>query len=181
MTPPYSPDPVGASLAGSGVPNHHLLSVLVENRPGVLTRVAGLFARRGYNIHSLAVAPTNDGSVSRISMVVDLHRTPLPQVIQQVDKLINVLEITALAPSAAVEREVLLATVSVGADDAAQLNELLAGFDARVLESSGSSTTLVVLGTPEQVDDAEVLLAGFGVVATQRSGRVALPTLDAPN
>ena len=165
----------------AGAPNHHLLSVLVENRPGVLTRVAGLFARRGYNIHSWAVAPTNDGSVSRISMVVDLGDTPLPQLIQQVDKLINVLEITALAPSAAVEREVLLATVSTGADHAGELDELLAGLDARVLDSSGSSTTVVVLGTPEQVDDAEVLLAGFGVVAAQRSGRVALPALGAPN
>ena len=114
-------------------------------------------------------------------MVVDLGDTPLPQLIQQVDKLINVLEITALAPSAAVEREVLLATVSTGADHAVELDELLAGFDARVLDSSGSSTTVVVLGTPEQVDDAEVLLAGFGVVAAQRSGRVALPALGAPN
>ncbi len=170
-----------APSSEAGAPNHHLLSVLVENRPGVLTRVAGLFARRGYNIHSLAVAPTDDGSVSRISMVVDLGDTPLPQLIQQVDKLINVLDITALAPSEAVEREMLLATVSTGPDGAAQVASVLEGFDARVLDATGSSTTVVVLGTPDEVDEAERNLTSFGLVAAQRSGRVALPALGAPN
>jgi acetolactate synthase I/III small subunit len=173
-----SANPDGAGSAGTA--RHHLLSVLVENRPGVLTRVAGLFARRGYNIHSLAVAPTEDPAVSRISMVVDVASTPLPQMMMQLDKLINVLEISELSPAMAVEREVLLATVGAGRDAASgELNEALAGFDATVLESDDQAATVSVLGTPEQIDDAEVLLAAFGLLAVQRSGRVALPTLSA--
>jgi acetolactate synthase I/III small subunit len=172
-----SANPDGAGTAGAV--RHHLLSVLVENRPGVLTRVAGLFARRGYNIHSLAVAPTEDPAVSRISMVVDVASTPLPQMMMQLDKLINVLEISELSPAVAVEREVLLATVGAGPDARGELNEALAGFDATVLESDDQAATVSVVGTPEQIDDAEVLLAAFGLLAVQRSGRVALPTLSA--
>jgi len=169
-----------AAPAPNGV-RHHLLSVLVENRPGVLTRVAGLFARRGYNIHSLAVAPTEDPGVSRISMVVDVASSPLPQMIQQLDKLVNVLQISELAPDRAVEREVLLATVALTGGDRTGLDELLAAFDARVLDSSAEAVTVLVVGEPTQLDDAEVLLGAFGLVAVQRSGRVALPALGAPD
>lgn len=164
--------------ATNGV-RHHLLSVLVENRPGVLTRVAGLFARRGYNIHSLAVAPTDDPGLSRISMVVDVASSPLPQMMRQLDKLVNVIEISELSPDAAVEREVLLATVEVPGGDRSGLDELLGAFDARVLDDTAGAVTVSVLGTPEQLDDAEVLLGGFGLRAVQRSGRVALPALGA--
>ena len=95
-------------------PRHHLLSVLVENRSGVLARVAGLFARRGYNIFSLAVAPTEDEALSRISIVVDVESTPLAQIVAQLDKLVNVVEISELHPAAAREAELLLATVVAG-------------------------------------------------------------------
>ncbi len=95
--------------------NHHILTVLVENRPGVLTRVAGLFARRGFNIFSLAVAPTEDERFSRITIVVDAESAPLEQIIKQLDKLINVVKIDELAPGEAVERELLLATVAASA------------------------------------------------------------------
>jgi acetolactate synthase I/III small subunit len=162
---------------GSAV-HHHILSVLVENRPGVLTRVAGLFARRGYNIHSLAVAPTDDERFSRITMVVDVASRPLPQMIQQLDKLVNVLEISELAPSAAVEREVLLATVSAPPAVRPEIDQLVATFEARILDSDDEAVTLSVVGTPDQLDDAEVLLSPYGLKAVQRSGRVALPTLD---
>jgi acetolactate synthase I/III small subunit len=91
---------------------HHTLTVLVENRPGVLARVAGLFARRGFNIFSLAVAPTNDDRFSRITVVVDVESALLDQVVKQLDKLVNVVEITELAPAESVQRELLLATVS---------------------------------------------------------------------
>ena len=100
-----------AAVDHRGPAKHHILSVLVENRAGVLTRVAGLFARRGFNIHSLAVAPTEDERFSRISMVVDVQSAPLEQMIRQLDKLINVIEIEELAPGAAVERELLLITL----------------------------------------------------------------------
>jgi len=167
------------SAAGSDAVRHHLLSVLVENRPGVLTRVAGLFARRGYNIHSLAVAPTDDPSRSRISMVVDSASSPVAQMVRQLDKLVNVLEIAELAPAAAVEREVLLATIAAGPADRDQLTEALAAFDAQVLETTDDAVTVSVVGAPGTLDDAEVLLRPFGLAAVQRSGRVALPALGA--
>jgi acetolactate synthase I/III small subunit len=164
-----------------GPANQHLLSVLVENRPGVLTRVAGLFARRGYNIHSLAVAPTADGSVSRISMVVDLRTTPLPQMILQLDKLVNVLAIDELAPSEAIEREVLLATVLRPGSEPGAVDRLVADTAATILDADERAVTLLVVGTPEHLDAAEALLAPFDITASQRSGRVALPALGAPN
>ena len=91
----------------------HTLVVLVENKPGVLARVAGLFARRGFNIESLAVAPTDDDNFSRITIVVDVESAPLEQVVKQLDKLINVVEIRELDPASSVERELMLATVAV--------------------------------------------------------------------
>ena len=90
----------------------HTLVVLVENKPGVLTRVAGLFARRGFNIDSLAVAPTNDEKFSRITIVVDAESAPLDQIIKQLDKLINVVDIRKLDPPNAVEREMMLVPVA---------------------------------------------------------------------
>lgn len=171
---------MGTDPGAHGV-KHHLLSVLVENRPGVLTRVAGLFARRGYNIHSLAVAPTDDPAVSRISMVVDVASSPLPQMIQQLDKLINVLEITELDPARATEREVLLATVAAAGAARGELDQALVAFDSRVLETGADAVTVAIVGTPGELDDAEVLLAPFGLRAVQRSGRVALPALSAPD
>src|SRR3954462_13733054 len=91
---------------------HHILSVLVENKPAVLTRVAALFSRRGFNIYSLAVSPTEDESLSRMTIVVDAESAPLEQVTRQLDKLINVVDIKELAAGEAVERELMLATVS---------------------------------------------------------------------
>jgi acetolactate synthase-1/3 small subunit len=94
----------------SPVTRHHILSVLVENKPGVLARVSGLFARRGFNIFSLAVAPTDDPTRSRITIVVDVESAPLEQITKQLDKLINVLQIDELAPIDAVERELMIVT-----------------------------------------------------------------------
>ena len=98
-------------------PPHHTLSVLVENKAGVLARVANLFARRGYNIFSLAVAPTDDERFSRITIVVDVESAPLEQIVKQLDKLVNVVEISELDPRTSVERELLLATVEAGPAD----------------------------------------------------------------
>ena len=105
-------NPVGSSL------NHHILSVLVQNRPGVLARVASLFARRGYNIFSLAVAPAEDEGMSRITVVVDVDSAPLEQIVKQLFKLIDVVKISELDPRRSVERELLLATVRAQADRA---------------------------------------------------------------
>jgi acetolactate synthase-1/3 small subunit len=158
-------------------PQLHILSVLVENRAGVLTRVAGLFARRGFNIHSLAVAPTEDERFSRISMVVDVQSAPLDQMIKQLDKLINVIEIDELAPHEAVSRELLVATISAPPDTRSQVIELVQIFEGRILNVGQESILISLDGSPEKLDDFESLLRPYGIEAMQRTGRVALPRL----
>ncbi len=158
-------------------PRHHLLSVLVENRSGVLARVAGLFARRGYNIFSLAVAPTEDEALSRISIVVDVESTPLAQIVAQLDKLVNVVEISELHPAAAREAELLLATVVAGPAERAQVIELVDLYGGRILDVSLQAVTVMVAGPPEGLDDFEELVRPYGLQGVQRTGRVALPRL----
>jgi acetolactate synthase-1/3 small subunit len=157
---------------------HHTLSVLVENRAGVLARVAGLLARRGYNIYSLAVAPTEDDRFSRITIVVDVASSPLEQITKQLFKLINVVKIQELAPGDAVERELLLATVEAPPEIRGQILELVSVYDGRVLDVSPSQVTISVDDVPERVDDFEELLRPYGIANLQRTGRVALPKLD---
>jgi len=157
---------------------HHTLSVLVENRAGVLSRVANLFSRRGYNIYSLAVAPTDDERFSRITIVVDVESSPLEQIVKQLDKLINVVEISELDPRHSVERELLLATVEAGPAGRGQVVELTQIFEGRILAVSSTQLTVSLDGPPSQVDDFEEMLSAFGIVELQRTGRVALPKLE---
>jgi acetolactate synthase-1/3 small subunit len=157
---------------------HHVLSVLVQNRPGVLARVAGLFARRGYNIFSLAVAPTDDADYSRITIVVDISATPLEQIVKQLFKLIDVVRITELDPRKSVERELMLATVRIDEGQRGQVVELANIFEAKVLAVGSDAMSLSMDGTPEKIDDFEELLKGYGIVESQRTGRVALPKLE---
>jgi acetolactate synthase-1/3 small subunit len=157
---------------------HHILSVLVENKPGVLTRVAGLFARRGFNIFSLAVAPTEDDRFSRITVVVDVASAPLEQVVKQLDKLINVVKIDELAPGEAVERELLLATIAAPPDVRGQVIELVGVFEGRILSVGWDQVTISLEGHPEKLDDFEELVTNYGIAALQRTGRVALPKLE---
>jgi acetolactate synthase-1/3 small subunit len=156
---------------------HHLLSVLVENKAGVLTRVAALFARRGYNIFSLAVAPTEDPRFSRISIVVDVDSAPLEQVVAQLDKLINVVEITELNPDQAREAELLLVTVSADAEQRAQVIQLVAVFGGQIIDVGKDALTAMLAGAPTRLDDFEEILRPYGIVEIQRTGRVALPRL----
>ena len=157
---------------------HHVLSVLVQNRPGVLARVSGLFARRGYNIFSLAVAPTDDVDYSRITIVVDISATPLEQIVKQLFKLIDVVRITELDPRKSVERELMLATVRIDGEQRGQVVELANIFEAKVLAVGNDAMSLSMDGTPEKLDDFEELLKGYGIVESQRTGRVALPKLE---
>ena len=157
---------------------HHVLSVLVQNRPGVLARVSGLFARRGYNIYSLAVAPTDDADYSRITIVVDISATPLEQIVKQLFKLIDVVRITELDPRKSVERELMLATVRIDGEQRGQVVELANIFEAKVLAVGNDAMSLSMDGTPEKLDDFEELLKGYGIVESQRTGRVALPKLE---
>ncbi len=158
-------------------PQHHILSVLVENKFGVLTRVAGLFARRGFNIVSLAVSPTEDERYSRMTIVVDADSAPLEQVTKQLNKLIPVIKIMELAPSEAVERELMLVTVKATAEARSQITELAAIFEARIEDVGFESITILVAGRPEKLDAMTDLLTPFGIVELQRTGRIALPKL----
>ena len=162
----------------SGFTKHHILSVLVQNRPGVLARVAGLFARRGFNIFSLAVAPAEDEGFSRISIVVDLESTSLEQIVKQLFKLIEVVKISELDPRRSVERELLLVTVRTTGDNRGQVVELVNIFEGKILAVGVEAITVSLDGHPEKLDDFEELLAGYGIVELQRTGRVALPKLD---
>ncbi|PIE34453.1 MAG: acetolactate synthase small subunit [Ilumatobacter coccineus] len=157
--------------------NHHILSVLVQNRPGVLARVASLFARRGYNIFSLAVAPAEEAGMSRITIVVDVESTPLEQVVKQLFKLVPVVKISELDPRRSVERELLLATVSVPADERAKIIELATIFEAKIVAVAHNAMTVSLEGHPGKLDDFQDLLADIGIVELQRTGRVALPKL----
>ena len=156
----------------------HILSVLVEDKPGVLARVSSLFARRGYNIHSLAVAPTDDERFSRITAVVDVEKAPLEQIVKQLDKLVNVVQIDELAPGDAVERELLLVTVEAPNETRGQVIELIGVFEGRVVGVGFDEITLVLEGHPQKLDDFAELIANYGVVALQRTGRVALPRIE---
>ncbi len=156
--------------------SHHTLSVLVENKAGVLARVADLFARRGYNIVSLAVAPTNDDRFSRITIVVDVESAPLEQIVKQLFKLINVVEIQELSPDASVERELMIATVR-SARDRSQILELVDIFEAKILAVSKERLTVSLEGHPSKVDDFEELLRDYGIDDVQRTGRIALPKI----
>ena len=156
---------------------HHTLVVTVENKSGVLARVAGLFARRGYNIESLAVAPTDDERFSRITIVVDAESSPIEQITKQLFKLINVVKISELAPSESVERELLLCTVRAEPSARSQILELVQVFEGRILAVGADALTMSLEGHPTKIDDFEELLRPYGIVELQRTGRVALPQL----
>jgi acetolactate synthase-1/3 small subunit len=153
----------------------HILSVLVQNRPGVLARVSGLFARRGYNIESLAVAPTDSPENSRITIVVDVEATPLEQITKQLFKLVDVLKISELDPADAVERELVLISVRAPADSRSQVLELVSIFEGTIADVGHDSLVVSLSGRPSKLDDFAELLRPFGIIEIQRTGRVALP------
>jgi acetolactate synthase-1/3 small subunit len=156
---------------------HHTLVVLVENKAGVLARISGLFARRGYNIYSLAVAPTDDERFSRITIVVDIQSSPLEQITKQLFKLIHVVKISELSPSESVERELLMATVAASPEVRGQVIELTQVYEGRIVAVAADALTICLDGQPDTLDDFEELLRGYGIIELQRSGRIALPKL----
>lgn len=157
---------------------HQTLSVLVQNRSGVLARVSGLFARRGFNIISLAVAPTDDPAMSRITIVIDVAQTSVEQITKQLFKLIDVVKITELDPFDSVERELLLATVRAQPEHRGQVIELAGLFDGRIVDVGLDALTIELAGDPARLDDFEDLVRPYGITALQRTGRVALPKLE---
>ena len=162
----------------NGGASHHILTVLVENKPGVLSRVAGLFSRRAFNIFSLAVSPTDDERFSRITMVVDAETAPLEQVVKQLNKLIPVIKITELASEDGVERELMMVTVKATAEARGQVTELTAIFEAKIVDVGYESMTIMVAGEPDKLDAFSDLVKPFGIVEIQRTGRIALPKLS---
>ena len=166
--------------AGPSKNRYHTLVVTVENKFGVLARVAGLFARRGFNIDSLAVAPTDDEDLSRITVVVDVESAPLEQVVKQLDKLINVVEIRELHPDHSVERELMIVTVMAEPDRRDELVEHLDRAGGKVLSVGTDAMMLSLVGPPARIDDFEDLLRGYGIIEFQRTGRVALASLEGP-
>lgn len=156
---------------------HHIVTVLVENKAGVLARVAGLFSRRGFNIFSLAVAPTDDVRFSRITIVVDVESAPLEQIVRQLDKLVNVVSISELAPGDAVQRELLLATVEAEPAERSQVIQLVGVYGGEVVDVGTTRVTVMVAGPPYKLDNFEELLETYTLVDLQRTGLVALPSL----
>jgi acetolactate synthase I/III small subunit len=152
----------------------HTLSILLENKPGALTRVTSMFARRGYNIESLAVGPTERHDVSRITLRVDCEEHSLEQIEKQIHKLVNVLRVTELAPGEAVERELLLLKVSATPDRRAELIATATAFGGRVVDLGPDSVVFEVTGTPEELDSFHELCRPHGIQELIRTGRIGM-------
>jgi acetolactate synthase I/III small subunit len=152
----------------------HTLSVLVENKPGVLTRVAGLFARRGFNIDSLVVAETENPELSRMTITVHEQDQPVEQVTKQLHKLINVLKITDLDPAGSVERELLLIKVKADGQARGEIMQMVEIFGARIVDVTSDVLLIEMTGSREKVGAFIDVLAPFGIVEQMRTGRLAM-------
>ena len=152
----------------------HTLSVLVENSPGVLARIASLFSRRGYNIDSLAVGPTENPDISRMTIVIDVEGHALDQVIAQLDKLINVISITELDPMTSVQRELLLVKVSTTPENRSQVLETVQLFRAKVVDVAQDAVTIEATGNAEKIQALLRVLEPYGIEELVQSGLVAM-------
>jgi acetolactate synthase-1/3 small subunit len=154
--------------------SRHTLSVLVENKPGVLARVASLFSRRGFNIDSLAVGPTEHGDVSRMTIVVNVEDLPLEQVTKQLNKLVNVLKVVELETESAVQRELLLVKVKAEQANRSQVFEIVQVFRAKVVDVAPDAVTIEVTGTADKLDAFIRVLEPYGIRELVQSGVVAV-------
>ncbi|MBR89912.1 MAG: acetolactate synthase small subunit [Verrucomicrobiales bacterium] len=153
----------------------HTISVLVENKFGVLTRVAGMFSGRGYNIHSLNVAPTHDPEYSRATLVVGGDDATLEQIVKQLQKLVNVLEVTDFREHEYVDRELVLVKVKVGSKTRPEVMQITDIFRAKIVDVQPKSMTIEVTGDENKVAKFVGLMENFGVLELTRTGKVALP------
>jgi acetolactate synthase I/III small subunit len=152
----------------------HVLSILVEDKPGVLTRIAGLFARRGFNIDTLTVGPTDDEGTSRITLTLDGAMHPIDQVTKQLHKLINVLKIRDLEPGDTVARELALFKVAADGAQRAEVLQVCEIFRGKVVDVGRRSVTIEVTGTTDKVDAFERMVRPFGLVEMMRTGEIAI-------
>ena len=165
--------------------NTHTLSLLVENKSGVLQRIAGLFGRRGYNIESLAVGPTERPEYSRMTIVVRLSSKTVEQVVRQVQKLIPVIEVRELKPSDFIERELLLVKIKTPEQNHSELRAIADTYEAQIVDVSPDALVIEASGTGAKLDALEERLEKYGIQELCRSGRIALErgfkTLSPPN
>ena len=154
--------------------SRHTLSVLVENKPGVLARVASLFSRRGFNIDSLAVGPTEHPEISRMTIVVNVEELPLEQVTKQLNKLVNVIKIVELDPAASVQRELLLVKVKADLANRSHVLETVQLFRAKVVDVAPDTVTVEATGTADKLEALIRVLEPFGIKELVQSGMVAI-------
>jgi acetolactate synthase-1/3 small subunit len=152
----------------------HILSILVENKPGVLTRIAGLFARRGFNIDTLAVGPTDDESLSRITLTLDGAMHPIDQVTKQLHKLVNVIKIRDMEPGETIAREMALFKVSAPIESRAEIMQFAEIFRAKIVDVSRRSLTIEVTGSSDKVEAFERMIRPHGLIEMVRTGEVAI-------
>ena len=152
----------------------HVLSILVENKSGVLTRVAGLFARRGFNIDTLAVGPTDDTTISRVTLTVDGALHPIDQVTKQLHKLVNVIKIRDLEPEDTVARELALFKISADSESRAEIMQFADIFRGKVIDISKRSVTIEVTGTDDKIEAFERMVRPFGLIEMMRTGEIAI-------
>ena len=153
--------------------SRHTISVLVENKPGVLARISGMFSRRGFNIDSLAVGPTDDEAVSRMTIVIDRADSP-EQVVKQLNKLIHVLKIVEHEPASAVERELLLVKVKAEPSTRYQVIELAEVFKATIVDVAPEALTIEATGSPDKIANILQMLEPYGIKELARTGCIAL-------
>ncbi len=153
----------------------HTISVLVENKFGVLTRVAGLFSGRGYNIDTLNVGPTNDPATSRMTIVTRGDETTVEQIVKQLNKLPNVLKVQDFRDGEYVDRELVLVKVGVDSKSRAEVMQITDIFRAKIVDVQPKSLTVEVTGSEDKVEKLLDLLKGFGVMDVTRTGKIALP------
>ena len=157
---------------GTGV--NHIISVLVENKSGVLAKISGLFSRRGFNIESLAVGPTEDEKISRITIVVNAEIHSIEQVVKQLYKLINVIKIQELDPSNIVERELVLIKVNADNSTRAEILEIVDIFRANIVDVAKKSLSIEITGNSRKIQGIEELLQPYGILELVRTGKIAL-------
>ncbi|MFC1420272.1 acetolactate synthase small subunit [Streptacidiphilus cavernicola] len=152
----------------------HTLSVLVENKPGVLARIAALFSRRGFNIDSLAVGPTEHPDISRMTIVVNVEALPLEQVTKQLNKLVNVIKIVELDPTSAIRRELVLVKVRADSETRSQITEIVQLFRAKTVDVSPDAVTIEATGSSDKLEAMLRMLEPYGIKELVQSGMVAV-------
>jgi acetolactate synthase-1/3 small subunit len=162
------------AAAGVRTGRKHILSILVENKPGVLTRIAGLFARRGFNIDTLAVGPTDDPTLSRITLTLDGAMHPIDQVTKQLHKLVNVIKIRDLEPADTVARELALFKISADGAARAEVMQMVEIFRGRIIDVSRRSLIVEVTGGWDKIEAFERMVRPFGLIEMARTGEIAI-------